>query len=178
MLQLLHEFDVKITEIVANLFPNNQFYDALFSFLSLNGFSIIFWIIMILYLVYVRHKENRNFIPDFLISYISTSILVDLILKNIFQRPRPWVAQGLEETICPVNFSFPSGHASGAFAGATIFSTYDPKRSWLYYGIAVLIALSRVYLICHYVLDVIFGALIGYLSVKIILHLLSRSRKI
>jgi hypothetical protein len=60
--------------------------------------------------------------------------------------------------------SFPSGHATGAFAVATVFSgVYSDHKwvSWLAYGTAGLIGVSRVALARHFPSDVIAGALLG-----------------
>lgn len=58
--------------------------------------------------------------------------------------------------------SFPSGHATAAFAVATMQANYHPKQALLWYGGATLIALSRVKLNRHYTHDVIAGAALGY----------------
>lgn len=60
--------------------------------------------------------------------------------------------------------SFPSGHATGAFAVATVFSgvySDHPWVSWVAYGSAGLIGLSRLALSRHFPTDVVAGALIG-----------------
>lgn len=60
--------------------------------------------------------------------------------------------------------SFPSGHATGAFAVATVFSGVYPDHrwvSWVAYGTAGLIGLSRISLARHFPTDVIAGALLG-----------------
>jgi membrane-associated phospholipid phosphatase len=60
--------------------------------------------------------------------------------------------------------SFPSGHAMGAFAVATVFAdAYDDHRwmPWLAYGTATLISVSRVSLGRHFPSDVMVGALLG-----------------
>jgi len=60
--------------------------------------------------------------------------------------------------------SFPSGHATGAFAVATVFSgvySDHPWVSWVTYGTAGLVGLSRITLSRHYPTDVIAGALLG-----------------
>jgi membrane-associated phospholipid phosphatase len=60
--------------------------------------------------------------------------------------------------------SFPSGHATGAFAVATVFSgVYSDHKwmPWLAYGTAGMIGLSRVALARHFPSDVIAGALLG-----------------
>jgi len=60
--------------------------------------------------------------------------------------------------------SFPSGHATGAFAVATVFSgVYSDHKwvPWLAYGTAGLIGASRVALARHFPSDVIAGALLG-----------------
>lgn len=60
--------------------------------------------------------------------------------------------------------AFPSGHATAAFAVATMQSHYHPKQALLWYGGATLIAASRVQLRRHDVDDVLAGAAVGYLT--------------
>lgn len=62
--------------------------------------------------------------------------------------------------------SFPSGHATAAFAVATTESHFHPKQAWFWYGGATLIAASRVTLHRHYIHDVLAGAGLGYLTAR------------
>lgn len=68
------------------------------------------------------------------------------------------------------NSSFPSGHATGAFALAAVFSHRYPKITIPAYLGAAAIGLSRIYLGRHYPSDVLAGALIGYSSARLIIH--------
>jgi len=175
MISAIFQFDQAITARLSSLLPHNAFFDTFFSFFSLLGLTMIVWII--LFFVFWRNeqkdKTHHHFFLAFVTSFSITSVLVNIVIKNIAHRTRPWIEQGLLETFCPSDFSFPSGHAAGAFAGAVIFAYFDKKRAWIYYFIAFLISFSRIYLSCHYLLDVIFGALIGYtigvLSIKILM---------
>ena len=60
--------------------------------------------------------------------------------------------------------SFPSGHATAAFAVATMQANYHPRQAIFWYGGATLIALSRVSLKRHRYRDVAAGAAVGYLT--------------
>jgi membrane-associated phospholipid phosphatase len=63
------------------------------------------------------------------------------------------------------NASFPSGHASGAFSLATVFSGIYGKDHrwvpWVAYGAAGLVGVSRVGLGRHFTSDVVVGSVIG-----------------
>jgi membrane-associated phospholipid phosphatase len=62
------------------------------------------------------------------------------------------------------NGSFPSGHAMGSFAVATVIAKEYPEKRWLpwlAYGTAGLIGVSRVVQGRHYPSDVLVGALLG-----------------
>jgi undecaprenyl-diphosphatase len=84
-------------------------------------------------------------------------------LKLLFERERPALADpGLEPLVAtPSSASFPSGHAATAFAAAALVATLQPRLRALVYGVALLVALSRVYLGVHFPLDVVFGAALG-----------------
>lgn len=67
------------------------------------------------------------------------------------------------------NMSFPSGHASSAFAVMTVIAMeYHDKKFVppIAYGIATLTALSRINDNAHWASDVFFGSAIGYLTAR------------
>jgi undecaprenyl-diphosphatase len=173
-------YDSILTKLLSQIFPHNIFFDYFFSFFSLKGGSIFIWILIITLIVFLEERKNqgvnrrdKKFLIIFFGSFLLTTLLADVFLKNYFRRPRPYliapVHYNLIANTCPVDFSFPSGHAAAAFAAAGILSYFDKKRRGLYYTIAVLISYSRIYLGCHYLADVIAGAIIGWLISKIIL---------
>ncbi|MEO6395388.1 MAG: phosphatase PAP2 family protein [Devosia sp.] len=57
--------------------------------------------------------------------------------------------------------SFPSGHATTAFALATVLSMLSLRWRWPAFGAAALVGLSRVVLGMHYPSDVLGGAALG-----------------
>lgn len=89
------------------------------------------------------------------------SVLVNGVVKSFFRRTRPpWEQQRAFRIRRPRSSSFPSGHASSAFTAAGIMSENDPLRP-LYYGIAVVVATSRVYVKIHHASDVLAGIATG-----------------
>lgn len=177
--------DYFMTNFLAKLIPHNIFFDYLFSFFSLKGSSILIWVLVIILVVIFEERKNpgitkrdKKFIILFSAAFLLTFLLSDIILKNIFLRPRPFLSSSiyhLESLTCPTDFSFPSAHAATAFAAATILAFFDKKRKWFYFTVAVLISYSRIYLGCHYFLDIIFGALLGFTISKISLKLITRN---
>jgi len=95
------------------------------------------------------------------------------LLKNIFARERPF--KGLEDVqvLGPVLCfsSFPSGHTVSAFALAVVLAVKFPALAFLFYGVAFLVGISRIYVGAHYPLDVSVGSLVGIFSAKTILFL-------
>lgn len=171
----LQNLDKFLTRFINGGIPHNQFFESLFSFFSLQGGSIFIWLLVIIFIVIIEEiqhpgiqKTDRKFILYSLFVFGISYVINELVFKNIFQRMRP---DDLISINCPADFSFPSTHAVTAFAAATIIGNFDKKRAWLYYLVAFFIALSRIYLGCHYLFDVITGSLIGFLLAKIILKL-------
>lgn len=89
------------------------------------------------------------------------SVLVNVALKSFFRRHRP--VSEIEHPLplrTPLTSSFPSGHATAAFCGATLLSEGDPLAP-LYFATAGVVAASRMYVKIHHASDVVGGALIG-----------------
>lgn len=86
------------------------------------------------------------------------------VLKETVDRMRPPVAYPDVITAVgtiPSSPSFPSGHAATAFATAAVVASFYPRLRWPLYGLAALVALSRLYLGVHFGLDVAAGAALG-----------------
>jgi hypothetical protein len=58
--------------------------------------------------------------------------------------------------------SFPCGHCIDAFSIATVFADRYPKYRWIAYGLAGLVAFTRVSLQAHNPSDLFAGAFLGY----------------
>lgn len=84
-------------------------------------------------------------------------------LKEWIGRDRPPLEDPDPEPLVelPVTYSFPSGHATVAFACAGVLALAVPRLRVPLYALAALIAFSRVYVGVHYPGDVIAGAVLG-----------------
>lgn len=89
-------------------------------------------------------------------------------MKILFGRARPETSES-KNIFYPFSLkssynSFPSGHSSSAFAVAAVIATQSKKAyvDVLAYGLAGLIAASRVYMNKHWTSDIFFGSVIGY----------------
>ena len=70
--------------------------------------------------------------------------------------------------------SFPSGHAQVLFCVATTIAVIDPRRWWLWFGLATFFSLTRVGIYAHFLSDIFGGASIGFLGTLWVLHLMQK----
>jgi hypothetical protein len=111
----------------------------------------------LLYGVAGKNDRARQVAFDSFLSSVIASKGITPALKYLTQRARP--NDGKRD-------SFPSNHATQAFAVATVISTHYEERPWvrwLAYGVAGGVGFARVYHDAHHTSDVIAGAAIGTL---------------
>ena len=101
------------------------------------------------------------------------------LLKYMIGRARP---RGFDtfgpDSFTPFAFdsahaSLPSGHSATIFALATALAFLRPGLKWVFYGLAALIAATRVVVGAHYPADVVAGALVGTVAVYGLTRLLA-----
>ena len=118
------------------------------------GVTLLFW------------KKTRVIGATVLVSLLLDYLIVNVTLKTLFARPRPYVTN---ELITPLvggtsaYRSFPSGHSGGSFAAMSAIWRLTPKKIGIpALVLATLVALSRLYVGVHYPTDIIAGCIIGF----------------
>jgi undecaprenyl-diphosphatase len=139
-------------------------------FLGVKFLDSEIFVVGILTLLLLWKKQKREWILPLWVTFGLTAI-VSFLLKVIVHRTRPFTA-GIVSLLPGImaspsyliwNFSFPSFDTAFVFCAIPILSKFYPKLKYVWIVFSGLVLLSRVYFGVHYLSDVIFGALIGYL---------------
>lgn len=143
----------------------NGLFDFFFPLITkLGSYKIVFLLGIVIFLTGWFVKNHKMKFVGFAI-FLSTGISTILVflLKHFIDRPRPYMTY--QEVIAmgqKVTSSFPSSHAAVAMALAFILSHFYKKFSFLFYALAILIGISRMYMGLHYPTDVLAGFGFGY----------------
>ena len=159
-------FDCAVFQLVEKLW--NPVLDAIMIFITHLGDDGIFWIFLALILLVF--KKTRKLGVLLILGLGFASLINNVVLKNIFERPRPFNFEGwpagfdfpnplIEK---PHSFSFPSGHTSSSVGAATPLLIKAKKKFGIpIFVLALLVGFSRVYVHVHYPTDVIVGTIVG-----------------
>lgn len=135
--------------------------DSVMKFITFFGDAGWFWIVLGVVLLFFKKTRKMGITVCF--ALLLNLLLCNITLKPLVARVRPFdLAEGGELIITkPSDFSFPSGHTSVSFAGASAIFAHDKKYGIFALIFAVLIAISRLYLYVHFPTDVLAGAIVG-----------------
>ncbi|MFI3142181.1 MAG: phosphatase PAP2 family protein [Clostridia bacterium] len=160
------EFDLRVFQWVANLY--NPILDKIMVLITYSGEAGAIFILISAILFF--NKKYRKIGFCMLVSMLIMLVLNNFVLKEIFERARPfnleltwWVEEYIYPNLVsePTSFSFPSGHTSSAFAAAIACLWYNRKIGIPVTIFAFIMGFSRIYVGVHYFSDVAFGVLVG-----------------
>ncbi|MDE6585300.1 MAG: phosphatase PAP2 family protein [Clostridia bacterium] len=160
--------DIEILKWVHEVFHDQTWLNYIMKYVTYIGEFIIGAILCAV--VLLIFKKTRWAGVAVAIAIVLDVLIVNVILKLSVNRPRPWQeypdlgfhefhnAIGVRE---PTDSSFPSGHTAGLFAAAVALVMFYKVKGLPALGVALFVAISRIYLCMHYPTDVLGGALIG-----------------
>lgn len=144
---------------------SNPFLDAVMPFVTGLADHGIVWIALCAALLFSKRYRHWGIAAGCALA--ATFFCDEFVLKSIFLRPRPFVADPSVVLLVdpPGGYSFPSGHSATALAVAVTLLFSPLKKRWkaAVLVFALLVAFSRAYLCVHYATDVLAGIAVGTL---------------
>jgi undecaprenyl-diphosphatase len=157
---LVHSFDDRVDASVAPLRGRKGADRVFYTASALGDFGLV-WVVYALLRALRGGRVNERAAIRAIAATGIESVLVNVLLKAVFDRNRPVEQPDHPLPVRqPLSSSFPSGHATAAFCGATLLSEGDPLAP-VYFATAAAVAASRVYVGMHHASDVAGGVVVG-----------------
>ncbi len=157
-------FDEAVEQLFARLRGNPVADRVFYTASELGNFSILWHALA---WAGATSKRGRRRALRVSVALAVESALVNGPIKSAFNRSRPLVEHDHPHRLRqPLTSSFPSGHASAAVVAAALLSE-SRRRRWPFWAAASVVAASRVHVRIHHASDVVVGALVGAVIVRL-----------
>lgn len=157
-------------------------WDSFFGFVTWLTTGGIMWLVVGLALIYYARKQfgpaqlwTQRVALGVMGAWLTSQIAVEYVIKPLVQRPRPFLVNPDWNylDITSMASSFPSGHASWAFAMVPLLWAWRWKAGVVTLIAAAVISFSRIYVAAHWTSDVLAGACLGLIIGFVILGIAS-----
>lgn len=166
-------------EIWLNSF-HTTYFDNFFYWVTYFGDGFFAALVLVFIVLFVTIRQGLLITLILLIVSIVTQILKLFVFPRS-ERPLAFFKDTIELHFVPgleihSSNSFPSGHTTQAFCMFFLFSFFVKNKSYqyLFFVIACLAAISRVYLLQHFLMDIYVGAIIGTIGSLICLQFVNQ----
>ncbi len=130
------------------------------------------WAFIVLAVILLLFKKTRKAGLTALIAIGIGALITNVTLKPLVARARPYVASEKYKELwlfvggnLESESSFPSGHSTVSMASMlAVFLCVDKKKFWWLLFVPTIMAMTRIYLVVHYLTDVICGLVAGSLA--------------
>ena len=161
MIGTITEFDLKILDFIAENI-RNPFLDKIMPAVTSLGSAGIVWIVIGIVMLFFNRYRKAG--VSVLVSLLFSLLICNMVIKPLVARIRPFDINTAVTLIITkqMDYSFPSGHTSAAFAATVAVLLGRHKRvGTVMLVLALVLAFSRLYLYVHYLTDVLCGMIIG-----------------
>ena len=176
-------FDLPIAQNCKSIFSSNKIRRILkdISKLGIATFYLICSAVLFVFFRFIKKRKIWSNRALFVFLSISLSGMLVLITKFIFGRYRPKMF--FEEQLYGFEFfqlkgkitSFPSGHASTIVALMLSLYFINPKYRVIYFIIAFVVVISRVFVCHHFLTDVVVGSYVAAITTLCLKQFLDKS---
>jgi undecaprenyl-diphosphatase len=139
---------------------------------------ILVVVVALIFLIpWATRRDERRRAAVLATAAAGLGLLSNQLIAHAVERTRPFLAHPAHAHLLIARSrdpSFPSDHATGAFALAFAIWLYDRTIGTALLVVAAIIAFSRVYVGTHYPGDVVAGALIGIAAAWLLYRLPTR----
>lgn len=178
MFELISTFDKNIIIYIHNHLQFSWLNAPMAFITNISEYGFI-WMILICILMSSKKYRKIGIIVAF--SFLIARIQCQT-LKEIIKRPRPFMELKYLSIYIPKpnSSSFPSGHAISSFATvAVLFNMLENKHyKFTLLFLAILVSISRLYLMVHYPSDLIAGIILGVISSRIALKTFKTQKRV
>lgn len=168
--------DFAISNWIYNTFGTSKAFAIFWAIVSFLGNT---WAVVVASALMLCFKKTRKLAVYIAITCFMVFVMNSIIIKNLIERPRPFVTHPEFAIICENagmkllrSFSMFSGHAANSMAMAMLVFKVSKKWGGVAFIYPFMIGLSRIALCVHYTTDVLTGWLFGAFVAISLYHLL------